>query len=152
MAKYFVEFNNNPKQVNTGDCVVRALAKIFYKTWSDTIIELAKVSGITGGMVNETRNHQEYTKQQGYVKVPLQGLKLNINQITRIQEKYCTPNSGRSLRWAVRCQGHLTAVIDGKIFDTWDCGRRHVLDVMLDPKDQTWFKNEIKKLRSNVEW
>lgn len=151
MSKYFIQYNNNPHKRNTTDCVVRATAKVFYKTWSQMIVELAETSTQTGYMINDRANHRQYSIDHGYIKLPLYGLKLNVNQITRIQETYLTDN-GESLRWLVAVKGHLTALVDGHIYDTWDCGRKHVEEIYIPVNYETIVKNEVIKLREGVSW
>lgn len=149
MTKYFIQYNNNPNHNLITDCVIRAIAKAFYKTWSETILELATTATKTAHMINSPVNYGVYLTEHHKRRVNLQGTKLNINQLTRIQEKHITENSA-SLRWLIQCEGHLTAVVDGHIYDTWDCGRRHVKTVWIDPENFDWVMDELEILRPNL--
>lgn len=151
-SKNWIEYNNNPKHVNTGDCVTRGLAKVFMLTWSDMYLELAQNAIETGYLSTSSRNYNKSLERRGYVKIPMIGTKVNVNQIANIQQQY----KSFKPRWVGVTATHLTALIDGNIYDTWDCSRR-MLEALYVPKEhETMVKTEIialcKKKGRNITW
>lgn len=151
-SKNWIEYNNNPHQVNTGDCVTRGLAKVFLKTWSDMYLELAQNAIETGYLSTSSKNYSKSLERRGYVKIPMVGAKVTVNQITNIQREYTSFKP----RWAAVTATHLTAIVDGNIYDTWDCSRR-MLEALYVPKEhETWVKTEIialcKKKGRLISW
>ena len=141
-CKNWIEYNNNPHHRNVEDCVTRALAKVFRRTWSDTYMELAENALETGYLPNYRHNYNILLERRDYMRVPLKGTKLTVNQLANLQQHWL----GYKPRWAVSIDGHLTAVVEGKIYDTWDCGRRHVDAIFIPKADETWIKNELIKM------
>lgn len=152
MSKRFIEYNNNPKHRNTGDCVTRALAKVFRQTWTDTYMELARNACETGYLSTSALNYDKILVAHGYVSIPVNGTRLTVNQVTAIQDHYLR----LSPRWAIQVEKHLTAAVDGKIYDTWDCSRRQVKRVYVPVEQVTLVKNEIialcEKKGYNITW
>lgn len=151
-SKNFVEYNNNPRQRNVDDCVTRATAKVFAKTWSEVWLDLAHIAMDSGYPHGYRTTYEVYYAKQGYTVIPLEGAGFTVNQIAVIQQRY----NGNKPRWGVRIEKHLTAVVQGSIYDTWDCSRRRVKSLFVPKKDVVWIKTELieqaKKKGIDISW
>lgn len=117
----FVYHNENPRKISASDCVIRAIAKATGKTWEETYHGLCLVGLSIKDIPNATRTYKRYLKQEGYeMKKQIKNEK--GNKITAIQfiELF-----GQGT-YILNLRGHVTTVIDGKIYDTWNCGRQYV--------------------------
>ena len=64
----FVQYNSNPRGINTGYCVIRAICKAMDKTWEKVYTELT-VKGLQEAMWGDTNTHwAKYLKEHGFVK------------------------------------------------------------------------------------
>ncbi len=104
MYKYY---NNNPYQRHIDDCVVRSISVLTGKTWDETYDELSDKASDNGMMFDsvefvEDYLDSKYPRECHYSKT----LKEFIEE--RPYGKY-----------AVTMNGHITAVIDGVVYDTF---------------------------------
>lgn len=150
-CKNWIEYNNNPKQRNVDDCVIRAITKCFNSTWCETYRILGEVACQTGYIYNDRRNYDSYIYKMGYVKCVVDGLELTVNQIANIQQQM-----GGSRSWLVRVNGHLTTAVDGMFYDTWDCGRRKATSIFVKEYEKDRVKEvitkEVGKKGMRVKW
>tara|TARA_B100000214_G_scaffold369228_1_gene341952 strand:- start:62 stop:472 length:411 start_codon:yes stop_codon:yes gene_type:complete len=98
----------------TGDCVVRAIAIATKKHYRDVWHDLLDISKRTGLLPNEHETYETYlTKHLGWTKHKCprraDGKKYLVRQVHHEQAIILT-------------RGHLTAMVDGVINDTFDCG------------------------------
>lgn len=112
----FIEYNNNPKNKKTCDCVVRALALATGRPYVDVYKELFEISLKTGYMLNEKRVEDKFLEQNGFVKHKQPRKSDNTKYTIKEADKICTDRI-----IIVRCAGHLTCIKDGAVYDLWDC-------------------------------
>lgn len=116
----FKEFNAHPKGIKTGDCVVRAIATATDKDYLELRRELNRKKrewGFTS--CKDTKFLYEYlTNYPRLIFKPIKGeARIKGSDFTELH-----PTGTFILKMA----GHITACIDGVIFDTWDCTYRSV--------------------------
>lgn len=112
----FHYYNANPLGRNVDDCAVRAISLATEKTWDETYIELAEYSRKQGITLSETSFINKYLSER--------------------YQRFCPPpqtetvrdflNLNLSGRWLVTMSGHITCVIDGILYDTFDCSDRYI--------------------------
>ena len=120
----------------TGDCVTRAIAIITEKPYKEVYDALnvlseskklghkrikteygtsyKKVSSSRTGVVRKV--YDEYLTSLGYKWTPT----MKIGSGCKV---HLIENELPSGRLIIRVSGHITAVIDGVLYDTWDCSR-----------------------------
>lgn len=115
---HYQYYNNNPYGRNVNDCTVRAIALATNRSWDETYQELsnyARQQGITFSEVEFINDYlsQKYPRycQDSYNKVVTVGDFANLK----------LPG-----RWLVTMGGHITCVIDGVIYDTFDPSDRYL--------------------------
>jgi hypothetical protein len=110
---------------NAGDCVTRAIAIATQKPYQevyDAINGLSKVERPTKGKKSSSRTgvfrktYQKYLEENGWKWVPC----MKIGEGCKVHLRKDELPSGRLI---VSVSRHLTAVIDGIIYDNHDCSR-----------------------------
>lgn len=120
----FTYANMNPYKRNTGDCVLRAIAKAVYEgktgvigdPWKYALDELCEVAEDTGYMVNCPEGYGRLLEKKGFKKYK-QPRHDNGTKYT-LKEFIAEHKRGTFL---VHLPHHLTCVKNGKCYDTWDC-------------------------------
>lgn len=112
----FTPYNPNPRGINTGDCVIRAICKAMDKTWEKVYTELT-VKGLQEAMWGDTNTvWEKYLKEHGFVKELLPNTCPDCYTIADFA------NEHKNGTFIVATGTHVVAVKDGKYFDTWDSG------------------------------
>ena len=113
----FTHENVNPKEKVVGDCVIRAIARAEDKPWIEVFDTLTEIARKTYNVPSDTKVYSKYLKKYEKINVFNQtnGSKkrLKVKEICDLKGSYI-----------VRVAGHLTAVVDGSIRDTWDCSNK----------------------------
>ena len=122
MMKY-IEYNINPKNKKTGDCVIRAIAFATNKEWEKIYLELAEQGIRKGLMLNDPRNWKKYLDNLGY---KVQKMPRKINNKRYSLEEFCDKIAEEDKTYIVKIASHLTAVKDKNLYDTWNCSRKYV--------------------------
>ena len=117
----FKEYNANPKNRKTCDCVIRALTVATGMDYKDVYIELVDISLQTGYMLNEKRVEDMFMNRHGFIKVKQprknDNTKYTVNEIRLLTNAPIV---------VIRVAGHLTVVKDGVLIDTWNCGHKTI--------------------------
>jgi hypothetical protein len=109
----FKEYNIPAFKKNyTGDCAVRSIAIGLGQTYKQTLEDLCKLGIKRGNVPNDQDVYEEYLFSKGWVK----NKPPRDKNGKKIQLHYWTNN-----RAIVLTYGHLTAVVDNTVNDTWDC-------------------------------
>lgn len=113
MAK-FVFKNSNPK-VDTNDCAVRSIATAAELPWVEVMRGLCDVA------IDEYRMPNDILVVHRYLQEKFQADIINLAGCGINLETFCEmfPEG----RYAVQCETHGVAVIDGVIYDTYDSSR-----------------------------
>lgn len=112
----FTPYNPNPRGINTGDCVIRAICKAMDKTWEKVYAELT-VKGLQEAMWGDTNTvWEKYLKENGFVKELLPNTCPDCYTIADFANEHKTGT------FIVATGTHVVTVKDGRYFDTWDSG------------------------------
>lgn len=122
--------NANPKNRMTGDCAYRAISVAVGQDYNETVMEMAQMHCETGYEAISKKGIENYLKKLGWVKHPQpkhdDGTKYTGAEFCRelSEEIYCgrfKSGSDPNRRIIANIGGHhIVAIIDGKIWDTWD--------------------------------
>lgn len=131
-AKYpetstFHLYNANPKKRITGDCRIRAISVACEIPYNQVVMDLAKIQCETGYDQCTGQGIDILMKQYGWIKCK-QPRKADNTKYTgkqwcdQIQEDIVWAKNGEQLRRIMANIGgnHEVAIIDGKVWDTWD--------------------------------
>lgn len=115
--------NENPKGKFTTDCVYRAIATATGEAYATVVREMAELHIRTGLDTHEKRTIDKYLTSKGFTKYK-QPRKPDNTKYTG--KEFCEQeqlyNPGR--RIVANIGGHhIVAILDGKVWDTWDSTR-----------------------------
>ena len=105
-------YNKNSHNNRIDDCVIRSLATLTNRSWREVYDELSNLAGNEGLMFESADFVEDYLDKR-YERIP--HYSKTVGEFTK---EY--PHG----RYAITMQGHITAVIDGDIIDTFDCSDR----------------------------
>ena len=108
----FRYYNANPNKRDIQDCVIRSLSVLKNRSWRSIYDELSDLAGDVGYMFDDVLFVEDYLddrypRECHYSKT--------VGEFAR-EHPYG--------KYAVTMLGHITAIIDGVIYDTFDCGDR----------------------------
>lgn len=110
----WVHYNPNPLHRDTGDCVVRAIAKITGGSWDDAFMALTTTALEIADMPDKNTTWGEHLRRMGYQQRPVfRGAGYTVADFCRDNPKG---------KFVLAIDGHVVAVIDGDWFDTADSG------------------------------
>lgn len=112
----FIFHNENPKNLLTGDCVIRAISLVANSTWQDVYIELAMQGMKMADIFTSNRVWISSLKENGF-KMKL--LPETCTSCYTIKD-FCTdfPKG----KYIAATGSHVIAIINGDYYDTWDSG------------------------------
>ena len=115
--------NLHPQGKRVGDCVKRAIAKATGKDYKEVSLGLNRHKKITGAKTfNSDYNWLSYIENVcGGTKMSFPAVK---GQKRMNGERFCKAYPKGS--YVLQMAGHLTACVDGVIYDTWDCSEKCV--------------------------
>ena len=123
MNKVFEFYNPNPKQRfhkdgkpynwTECDCVVRAFSKVLDLSWKKAYEMMCKI-----GMDNYTMPNSDKAIDVAAKAADFRRVTYKAGERKPLKEWVKDHKKGTFL---VRVSGHITTVIDGKVYDAWDC-------------------------------
>lgn len=134
-TKTFTFFNANPKNRYTSDCVYRAVATVTDLPWTAVVKDLSEIACYTGYDPTCKEVYGRYLESRGFKKMKQprkkDGTKYTGDQFCKILQRYLWDDVGHGKEWddgiiispcifAHIGGGHVAAIIDGKVLDTWD--------------------------------
>lgn len=122
----WVYHNQNPLKREVNDCVIRSISLAQNKSWNRVYDELSEYAKKEATLLDDVTFVEPYLNDR-YNKVCYRCNKCK----TTLKEFIDTHKQGVYL---VTMKGHITCVIDGVLYDTWDCRERYI-----------WCAWEIKK-------
>lgn len=111
----FIQYNANPKGNKVGDCVIRAISTALGHSWEETYIELCLQGYLMSDLPSSNMVWGNYLKSNGFVREFVRNDCPECYTIEDFSNEY--PNG----IYIVGTGTHATVIIDGNIFDTWDC-------------------------------
>lgn len=115
----YININVNPKNLYTGDCVIRAIALATDKSWYETYIELVIQGLIDCDIPSSNAVWADYLTSKGYTRHFIPDTCPNCYTVRDFSNDY--PEGA----YIVGTGTHAIAVIDGDHYDTWDSGDEH---------------------------
>lgn|GEM_PF-1062317 len=117
---YFCLYNINPSHKegvrwNKGDCVIRAFAMAADITWLEAFDLLMENARKTYNVPNDNLNYETVFKANGFER---KGVKIEKGKKRMTLEDFCKAH--KKGRYIVNIANHLTAVVDGVCYDTWN--------------------------------
>ncbi len=125
----FIPYNNNPKGLKVGDCVIRAIALALDYNWFMVHDELSFLSRKMYDMPSSNRVWKTYLKNLGLKEVKIDNICPNcftVEEFTYLYPKGTYILSTCEYKKAfniVVTATHLICVKDGNYYDTWDSGK-----------------------------
>lgn len=117
----FTIFNKSPSGNKVGDCVVRAIATALKKSWEETYVELCLQGYLMKDMPNANAVWNAYLKEKGYARKFIGDDCPECYTVADFADEY------PSGTYVIGTGTHATVIVDGCIFDTWDCSGEHPL-------------------------
>ena len=112
----FIEYNPNPRMINAGDCVIRAICNALDIDWVKVYMELT-IKGLEKAMWGDTNAvWEKYLKEHGFEQHVLEDTCPDCYTIDDFT------NDHKTGTYIVATGSHVVAVQDGHYFDTWDSG------------------------------
>ena len=105
-------YNANPNNRHIADCVLRAVSVLENKSWEEVYDELSWLSSEEGYMFDNVEFVEDYLDDR-YPR--------ECHYSKRVGE---FANEFPIGKYAITMDGHITALINGKIIDTFDCRNR----------------------------
>lgn len=110
----YVFWNNNPKGLKIGDCVVRAISTALKQNWEKTYMDLCIEGFMFADMPNSNAVWESYLRSKGYKKYILPD---TCPECYTINQFAIDHPSGS---YIVATGSHVVCVENGKIKDNWD--------------------------------
>lgn len=117
----FRYLNKNPKNRLVNDCVVRAISLAENKSWEQTYDELSEIAKNEGIILDDVTFVDKYL-QDRYIE---SCQRCNNKRVTIKQ--FLEEN--RTGVYLITMKGHITCVINGILYDTWDCSRNKIWSI-----------------------
>lgn len=115
----FYLYNPNPVQSDgVGDCAVRAVAKALGTTWEDAYAKLTMNGFLMADMPSSDAVIASVLRQNGFKR----GIVPNTCPDCYTISDFAKDNPIGT--YVVKSENHVTAVVDGNIYDAWDSSRR----------------------------
>lgn len=105
-------YNANPNGNSVADCVVRALSVLTNRSWYDVYDELSDLAGDDGYMIGDVAFVEDYLDDR-YPRV--------CHYSKTVGEFAKEHPVGK---YAITMSGHITALVDGALVDTFDPSNR----------------------------
>ena len=115
-------YNANAKGNFVNDCVVRAISVAENKTWDQTYEELSCIAQEEGILLDDVNFVESYLDSK-YRRVP--HLSMTVGDV--IEE---FPEG----IFLITMNGHITVIVDGVLYDTFDCRDRKIRCIWNVPK------------------
>lgn len=116
MYRYY-DPNPNGYGGEYGDCVIRAISKLFHCSWDEAFIQLSIQAYKMKRIMTDNITWGSYLKEHDYIK--------EILAETITIREFCKQfDEGK---YALATGSHVVAAINGDYFDSWDSGNEPIL-------------------------
>lgn len=115
-------YNANARGNFVNDCVIRAISVAEGKSWDETYNELSGIAQKEGILLDDVNFVEDYLDDR-YERVP--HLAKTVGEVI---EEFPVGT------YLVTMNGHITVIIDGTLYDTFDCRGRAVRCIWYVPK------------------
>ena len=107
-------YNANPNDLLTDDCVLRSISVAEGISWHECQYKLSKLSSRKGKILNDVQFVEQYLDER-YPRKCYRDL--TVGEFADMCPKG---------HFVVTMDGHITAIIDNIIVDTFDCSKRQI--------------------------
>lgn len=118
----YIEYNANPKNKKTDDCVIRAIARATNQSWDTVYAALCEIGAKLKIMPNCKRTYEKYLDSLNFTKHPQprkpDGTKYTVGEIGKFVRVGTVA--------VVSVANHLTVVDNNTLYDTWDCRKKTI--------------------------
>lgn len=122
---FFVPSQPNPTERlghgKKGDCVIRAYAHVFDVSWLEAFDILCERARRTYDVPNDDLNLIGYCEEHGHERQTYKAIK---GQKRMTAEDFARKHPEG--KYLLRLANHITACVNGKIYDSWNCGNSAV--------------------------
>ena len=108
------QVNLNPKGKSVGDCTVRAIAIATGSAWVDTYLDLCLLGMVMADMPSANSVTTAYLRNKGFQRKTIPDSCPNCYTIA----DFCKDHPKGT--YIIGTGSHLTTVIDGDLWDSWD--------------------------------
>lgn len=115
-------YNANARGNFVNDCVIRAISVAEGKTWDKTYEELSSLAQEDGILLDDVNFVEDYLDDR-YKRVPHKA-----KTVGEVIEEFPIGI------YLVTMEGHITVIIDGVLYDTFDCRNRPIRCIWHVPK------------------
>ena len=117
----FRYLNKNPRKRLVNDCVVRAISLAENRSWDETYDKLSRIAKEEGIILDDITFVDKYLSKRYKERCyKCNGKRLTVDEF--LQE-------GLDGIYLITMKGHITCIIDGTLYDTWDCSNRRIWSV-----------------------
>ena len=126
--------NANPQGKKANDCVARAISVALSQSWDDTIREMTELGIKLGLVFNEDKCIDAYLKKKGWTR--LKEPRDSNNKKVSVSDfiKYAKPRGVVIIKAGSH---HISIIVDGVVWDTWDCSRQKMHCYYTNPNAKT---------------
>ena len=117
MSYKYYQPNKKDLKDNYGDCVIRALTKLFDKEWIQVFNDLLPYAREMQCMPNGKPCFEKYLSENGYTYHGISNKKGTKRPTVKSFAR-----SHKNGKFFLRVAHHCVACIDGTYYDTWDSG------------------------------
>lgn len=110
----WVKYNPNPTGRNVGDCAIRAVAKALNTSWEDAYDMVATNGYAMGDMPSSDSVWGSVLRQHGFYRKAIPNSCPDCYTVS----DFCVDNPVGT--FVLGLGGHVTTVVDGDIYDSWD--------------------------------
>lgn len=110
----YVYFNNNPKEKNTGDCVIRAVSKALGISWLQAYMDLYVLGMQLGDLANSDAVWTAYLKSKGFKKRIIPDTCPDCYTVGQFAADH---DEGV---YVLGTGSHAVTVVSGDVYDAWD--------------------------------
>ena len=113
----YVYYNPNPTMKQTGDCVIRGIARLTGESWDAVYAKIAMQGFVMKDMPSSNAVWGEFLRSNGFRR----GIIPDTCPACYTVEEFCRdhPNG----KFLLATGSHVIAVEDGDYYDTWDSGQ-----------------------------
>lgn len=112
----YVHYNANPFSNLVGDCTVRAISAVLDQDWEQTYVDLCLKGFLMRDMPSANRVWGSYLRDKGFRRDILPDECPDCYTVRDFCEDHPTG------KYILAIQGHVVAVLDGKLYDSWNSG------------------------------
>lgn len=129
----FINYNANPKNKKTGDCVIRAISTALNQDYWKTLDEMVEITKKTGYYMSEKEGYTAYLKSKGYEK---QKMPKRPDNTRYTVEEFANELVIPEYNYIIKVANHLTCLKGQDLYDTWNCSRKSVGNYWIISKDK----------------